>query len=38
MQNLFFHECYGELGRMVSNPGESDPNFPSAAEFRRLAL
>jgi hypothetical protein len=38
IQYLFFHECYGELGRMVSSPGESDPGFTSAAEFRRLAL
>jgi hypothetical protein len=38
IQQLFFHECYGELGRMVSNPGETDPAFTSAAEFRRLAL
>jgi hypothetical protein len=38
IQYLFFHECYGELGRMVSNPGETDPNFTTAAEFRRLAL
>jgi hypothetical protein len=38
IQQLFFHECYGELGRMVSNPGETDPSFTNAAEFRRLAL
>ena len=38
IQQLFFHECYGELGRMVSNPGETDPAFTTAAEFRRLAL
>jgi hypothetical protein len=38
IQHLFFHECYGELGRMVSNPGETDPAFTVAAEFRRLAL
>jgi hypothetical protein len=38
IQYLFFHECYGELGRMVSNPGETDPNFTTASEFRRLAL
>ncbi len=38
IQYLFFHECYGELGRMVSNPGETDPGFTTAAEFRRLAL
>ncbi|HZS35852.1 MAG TPA: hypothetical protein VFF06_03450 [Polyangia bacterium] len=38
IQYLFFHECYGELGRMVSNPGETNPSFTTAAEFRRLAL
>jgi hypothetical protein len=38
IQDLFFHECYGELGRMVSNPGETNPSFTTAAEFRRLAL
>ena len=38
IQHLFFHECYGEIGRMVSNPGETNPSFTTAAEFRRLAL
>lgn len=38
IQYLFFHECYGELGRMVSNPGETNPAFTVASEFRRLAL
>jgi hypothetical protein len=38
IQYLFFHECYGELGRMVSNPGETNTDFTTAAEFRRLAL
>jgi hypothetical protein len=38
IQYLFFHECYGEIGRMVSNPGETNPSFTTAAEFRRLAL
>jgi hypothetical protein len=38
IQYLFFHECYGELGRMVSNPGETNTSFNTAAEFRRLAL
>jgi hypothetical protein len=37
-QHLFFHECYGELGRMVSPLGETSPSFTSAAEYRRLAL
>jgi hypothetical protein len=38
IQKILFHECYGELGRFVSNPGETDPAFSVAAEFRRLAL
>jgi hypothetical protein len=38
IQHLFFHECYGEVGRMVSNPGETNASFTTAAEFRRLAL
>ncbi|MSP63021.1 MAG: hypothetical protein EXR72_22330 [Myxococcales bacterium] len=38
VQQLLFHECHGELGRMVSSPGDTDPSFTTAAEFRRLAL
>lgn len=38
IQYLFFHECYGELGRMVSSPNELNESFTNAAEFRRLAL
>ena len=38
IQYLFFHECYGELGRMVSNQGETNPSFTTASELRRLAL
>jgi len=38
VQHLFLHECYGELGRMVSSPGDTNPSFATAAEFRRLAL
>ena len=38
IQYLFFHECYGELGRMVSVINEPSEVFSSAAEFRRLAL
>ena len=38
IQYLFFHECYGELGRMVSVPNEPSESFANAAEFRRLAL
>ena len=37
-QYVFFHECYGELGRMVSKDNEVDDPFTTAAEFRRLAL
>lgn len=38
IQYLFFHECYGELGRMVSTLNETNQSFTSASEFRRLAL
>ncbi|HEX9101479.1 MAG TPA: hypothetical protein VF997_04710 [Polyangia bacterium] len=38
IQYLFFHECYGELGRMVSVINEKNEMFTSAGEFRRLAL
>lgn len=38
IQYLYIHECYGEMGRIVSLEGELDPNFTTAAEFRRLAL
>jgi hypothetical protein len=41
LQLLYFRECVGEVGRMVSPSsmtGEPDPNFTSAAVFRRLAL
>jgi hypothetical protein len=38
IQYLFFHECYGELGRMVSVLNETAEGFTNAAEFRRLAL
>jgi len=37
-QLLYVHECYGELGRIVSLDNELDPNFTTASEFRRLAL
>jgi hypothetical protein len=38
IQYLFFHECFGELGRMVSVPNEPNEVFSNAGEFRRLAL
>ena len=38
IQYLFFHECYGELGRMVSVVDEPNEIFTNAGEFRRLAL
>jgi hypothetical protein len=38
IQHLFFHECFGEVGRIVSNANETDPSFTTAAEFRRLSL
>ena len=38
IQYLLFHECYGELGRMVSVVNEPNEMFSNAGEFRRLAL
>lgn len=38
IQYVYLHECYGELGRIVSVEGELDPQFDTASEFRRLAL
>jgi hypothetical protein len=38
IQYLFFHECVGELGRMVSVNNETNPAFTTASIFRRLAL
>ena len=38
IQYLFFHECVGELGRMVSVNNETNPVFTTASIFRRLAL
>jgi len=37
-QVSFFGECFGEVARATSQPGESDPNFGTAAELRRLGL
>ena len=38
IQYLYYHECFGELGRFSSAAGETDPAFTTAAESRRLAL
>jgi hypothetical protein len=38
IQYLFFHECFGEVGRMVSVVNETNEMFSNAGEFRRLAL
>ncbi|MEO6950941.1 MAG: hypothetical protein ABI321_03930 [Polyangia bacterium] len=38
IQYLFFRECVGEVGRMVTGANETNENFTSAATFRRLAL
>lgn len=38
IQYIFLHECYGEVGRIVSLEGELNPQFGTASEFRRLAL
>lgn len=37
-QLLYFRECVGEVGRMVSKSNETNPNFTTATTFRRLAL
>jgi hypothetical protein len=37
-QTNFLFECIGEVVRLVSVAGESDPNFTNAAEVRRLGL
>ncbi|MBN1946936.1 MAG: hypothetical protein JW797_14780 [Bradymonadales bacterium] len=34
----FLFECYGEVARATSYPGESDEHFTSAMEVRRLGL
>jgi hypothetical protein len=38
IQLIYFRECVGEVGRMVSRAGETNADFTSAAIFRRLAL
>jgi hypothetical protein len=37
-QYLFFHECYGELGRMVSLTNEVNDPFTTAGEVRHLTF
>lgn len=37
-QYQWFAECYGEVARAVSQPGEPAPIFTEAAEFRRLSF
>lgn len=37
-QVSFLFECFGEVARATSNPGEPDPDFSNAASFRRLTL
>jgi len=38
IQYLWVKECVGELARATSRPGETDPHFSKAKEFRRLGL
>ena len=38
IQYLWVKECVGELARATSQPGETDPKFTKAKEFRRLGL
>ncbi|MEZ4404412.1 MAG: hypothetical protein R3B06_30615 [Kofleriaceae bacterium] len=37
-QAAFFSECFGEIGRATSRPGEATDDFTTAASQRRLAL
>jgi hypothetical protein len=37
-QVQWFHECYGEIARVVSKTGETQPDFKEATEFRRLSF
>lgn len=37
-QVQWFHECYGEIARVVSKTGETQANFTEATEFRRLSF
>jgi hypothetical protein len=38
IQYLYVHECVGELARVMSPLGETNPHFKKAKEFRRLGL
>jgi hypothetical protein len=38
IQYLFVHECMGEVARIVSPAGTTDPHFTEAREFRRIGL
>jgi hypothetical protein len=37
-QTQFFFECFGEVTRADSKPGEASPDFTTAASLRRIAL
>lgn len=37
-QTLWLFECFGEVARAESNPNETNPDFSTAAYFRRFAL
>jgi len=37
-QVSFFSECFGEVTRATSKPGETDPDFTDAMELRRLGI
>jgi hypothetical protein len=38
IQYLYLHECVGEVARIISPRGVSDPGFTVAAEYRRLGF
>ncbi len=37
-QTSFFFECFGEVGRATSQPGEAEMNFTVASEVRRFGI
>lgn len=37
-QSSWLFECFGEVARATSEPGETNPDFTTAAELRRLSL
>ena len=38
LETSFYFECFGEVARATSQPNETNPDFTTAAEVRRLGL